>query len=108
MKGDEGISYIIVDNGKCMKKSSFIQLFCADPKMIAHTSEVKVKTQTFCDETVHIDTIGTTKSGDSFRQDQILNRPEEQTVKKLECWAARDGRASKAADLQEVFVLWSE
>ncbi len=108
MKGNEGISYIIVDNGKCMKNSSFIQLFCADPKMIARVSEVKVKTQAFCDEIVHIDTIWTTKSGDSFRQDQILHRPEEQTVEKLERWAERDGRASKAADLHEVFVLWNE
>ena len=99
VKGDEVISYIIVDNGKCMKNSSFIQLFCANSKMIAHASKVKVKTQTFCDETVHIDTIGTTKSRDSFRPDQILHRPEEQTVEKLERWAARDGRASEAADL---------
>ncbi len=76
--------------------------------MIARASEVKVKTQAFCDETVHIDTIGTTESGDCFSTDQILHRPKEQTVEKLELWAARDGRASEATDLQEVFVLWSE
>jgi hypothetical protein len=91
------------------ENGSFIQLFCAYPKMIARAREVKVKTQAFCDEAVvHIDTIGTTKSGDSFRPDQILHRSEEQTVEKLECWAARDGRASEAADLQKVFVLWNE
>ncbi len=95
----------------CEKQFIYSIVLCriiADPNTIARASEVKAKAQAFCDDTVHIDTIGTTKSGDSLRLDQILHRPEEQTVEKLERWAAGDGRASEAADIQEVFVLWKE
>jgi hypothetical protein len=49
-------------------------------------------------------TIRTTKSRDIIKPDQILHRPEEPKVEKLEHWAAGDG-GSSATNLQEAFDL---